>query len=360
MNRIPKAYGKLFLNGIKHPYLYLWDAWSFNENETLHLYCLAVPRFLSDGSELDLYERNNYPFHIRHFSSKDNGNSWKDEGCFLSADEVSKLNFKTIWSGSVMRLSDGRKLVAFTGIENIDSSRNYHQSVALAVSNDGYSVIDNSKKNLSSPSKDWDEIVDKGYYLDKIDNLGSDFGEENGPIMSWRDPFMFFDKKGELNLFWGAKTNPRTGALARVTLEENDGIFKIKKLYPPILVPDADDFTQLEVPKILYDKNKDLYYLIISSCNRLYESQPASEVSKEVRAYKSQNVEGPWVSLGSKILKSENLFGLTVLKEDFKNNRLLCIAPYTENADPDLRLTFPETFYMYLDPLRVEFSKKTD
>lgn len=360
MNNIPKAYETLFLNGIKHPYLYLWDAWSYCESETLHLYCLAVPRFLFDGSELDPNERNNFPFHIRHFSSKDNGNFWSDEGCFLSTDEVSKLNFKTIWSGSVMPLSDGRKLVAFTGIEDIDSSRNYHQSIALAISNDGYSVQDNSIETVSSPSKDWDEIVDKGYYLDRIDNLGSDLGEENGPIMSWRDPFIFYDKNGELNLFWGAKTSPRTAALARATIVENDGVFKINKLYPPISVPDADNFTQLEVPKILYDKDEDLYYLLISTCNRLYENQPTNEVSKEIRVYKSQNVQGPWVALGSKILKDENLFGLTVLKADFKNNRLLCIAPYTENAEPDLRLTFPETFYINLDPFRVEFSKKTD
>jgi hypothetical protein len=170
MNNIPKAYETLFLNGIKHPYLYLWDAWSYCEDETLHLYCLAVPRFLSDGSELDPNERNNFPFHIRHFSSKDNGNSWKDEGCFLSTDEVSKLDFKTIWSGSVKPISDGRKLVAFTGIRSIDSNRNYHQNIALGISNDGYSVQNNSKITLSSPSKDWDEIVDKGYYFDGSSN----------------------------------------------------------------------------------------------------------------------------------------------------------------------------------------------
>ena len=355
MNQIPEAYGKKFENGIRHPYLYLWDSWSYVEENIMHLYCLAISRFKPNGDELEPRERNDFPFHIRHFTSIDDGLCWKDEGCFLKPEDISKLNYRTIWSGCVKPMPNGKKLVAYTGLENIDSQHNYLQNIAIGVSEDGYKVNNIYNQELSSPLRDWKAIVDKGYYFDSVDNLGSNKGEKDGPIMSWRDPFIFYDKDNKLNLFWAAKIGPRVNAMARATLKPNGDFFEIEELHPPITVPDVEKFTQLEVPKVLYDKEKDQYYLIISSCNRLFENQPDSEVSKEVRLYTSKNIAGPWKSLGGKILGEENLFGATVLKTDFKNNRLLCIAPYTENANTNLMLSFAPVFYIYLNPLRVEF-----
>ncbi|RZW46890.1 MAG: hypothetical protein EX263_09050, partial [Flavobacteriaceae bacterium] len=330
MNQIPKAYEAKFENGIQHPELYLWDAWSFVENKVMHLYCLAIPRYKSDGSKLDPSERNDFPFHIRHFTSSNDGLSWKDEGCFFNSIQYSKLNYRTIWSGCVKPMPNGKKLVAYTGIENADLDHKYIQNITLATSDDGHSVNTLVNKVLLSPSRDWKYITDKGFYLDVQDNLGSNQGEEGGPIMAWRDPFIYFDVKGKLNLFLAAKIRPRESALARITMNQREGLFELAELHPPIIVPDVEDFTQLEVPKILFDHDNETYYLIISTCNRLYENQPESEIEKEVRLYKSKNMNGPWVSLGENILNKENLFGLTVLKTDFKNNRLLCMAPYTE------------------------------
>ncbi|WP_299337894.1 hypothetical protein [uncultured Psychroserpens sp.] len=355
MNQITDIYQKNFINGIRHPHLYLWDSWSYVEDNTIHLYCLAISRHKINGEELNPNERNDFPFHIRHFISKDNGISWKDEGCFMSPQDISSLNYRTIWSGSVELLPNGKKLVAYTGLENIDSGRDFLQSIAIGISNNGFTVDSVYDKVLSSPIRDWKEITEKGYYLDIKDQLGSNLGEEGGPIMSWRDPFIFHDKNGELNLFWAAKVKPRVGAIARATLKAVGDFFEIEQLHTPVTVPDKDDFTQLEVPKVLYDDHKDCYYLIISSCNRLYENQPDSEIKKEMRLYTSKHIDGPWTSLGDKILGEEHLFGLTVLRSDFKNNRLLCIAPYTEAADKDLMLSFAPVFYIYLNPLRVEF-----
>lgn len=131
--------------------------------------------------------------------------------------------------------------------------------------------------------------------------------------------------------------------------------YELSKLHPPVRVPDSDEFTQLELPKVLYDKENDLFYLMISTCNRLYEGQSDQEVDKGVRMYKSESIGGPWELLGGKILGSERLFGPTVLSADFKNNRLLCIAPYTDAAERKLSLTFCSPFYVYLDNLTVEF-----
>ena len=70
MNYIPEAYKTEFENGIQHPDLYLWDAWSYAENGLIHLYCLAIPRYTLDVMKIDPRERNNFQFHIRHFTSK--------------------------------------------------------------------------------------------------------------------------------------------------------------------------------------------------------------------------------------------------------------------------------------------------
>lgn len=153
----------------------------------------------------------------------------------------------------------------------------------------------------------------------------------------------------------GGKVSPTTSALVRAELKKDGALYKINKLFPPMTVPDGKEFTQLELPKVLHDKEKGFYYLIISSCNRLYEGQLDQEVDKAVRIYKSNSIDGPWDVLGGKILDSQNLFGPTVLKTDFKNNRLLCIAPYTDAAEDDLSLTFSPVFNLYLDTLRVEF-----
>ena len=356
MPHIPPSYPKKFENGINHPHLFLWDSWSYVEENVIHLYSLAISRLKADGTPLPSGERNSFPFHFRHFSSEDNGKSWKDEGCFLKKGEgTDRHDSRTVWSGSTEVLPDGRKLVAYTGLNVVDTEHLFLQNIALAISSDGYTIAHISDTAISSPKRDYDEITRLGYYLDTPDNLGSNEGEDEGPILAWRDPFIFIDTTGEINLFWAAKVGPLKNAIARAVLTPDGDLFKIAKLFPPVTLPDGHKFTQLELPKIVYDKEKSLYYLMISSCNRLYEGQADSEVDKGVRLYRANAIDGPWEPLGGKLLGEENLFGPTILKTDFKNDRLLCIAPYTEAAEESLRLTFAPVFYIYLDLPRLEF-----
>lgn len=354
MMDIPSPHAYDFENGINHPLLYLWDAWSYIENDTIHLYCLAVSRIKPDGTPLQPIERNEFPFHIRHFTSNNNGLSWKDEGCFLNIDRcASQFECHNIWSGSISNVSTGEKLFAFTSLEQVDDKHQFLQNIALASSKDGYEVDEILNFDLSSPRKDWEYITNKGYYLGKPDLLGSNDGDENGPIMAWRDPFIFLDKNANINLFWGGKVSATRSALVRAELDK--GTYLISKLHEPTIVPDGNEFTQLELPKVVHDEEGGLFYLMISTCNRMYEGQSDDEVDKGVRMYKSESLDGPWISLGKKILGSEHLFGPTVLRTDFQNNRLLCIAPYTDAAEEKLSLTFSSVFYLYLDDLRVEF-----
>ena len=356
---IPLAYDQAFKDGIRHPLLYLWDAWSYCEENIIHLYCLAVNRINESGRVMEPAQRNSFPFHIRHFTSQDDGKTWKDEGCFLKPRlGEGKHDSKTIWSGSVELLPNGKKLVAYTGLYEVDQDHNFLQNIALAISNDGYEINKIADEPLSSPKRDWTIITDQGYYLDLPEKIGHNEGESGGPIMAWRDPYVFIDMHEKIHLFWGAKIGTHQNAMAHALLESDGDMFRIARLYPPTTLPDGANFTQLELPKILYDPEDRLYYLIVSTCNRLFEGQSDEEVDKNVRLYISSSIEGSWEPYGkngSIILGPEHLFGMTVLKADFAKKRLLCIAPYTDAATNQFRLTFSPTFYVNLDPVAVIF-----
>ena len=353
---IPPAFPEVFTNGIAHPLLYLWDSWSYFEDGTYHLYCLALSRAKADGMPLESSDRNVYPFHIRHFTSTDEGVSWKDEGCFLSPEDWRNVSESyTVWSGGIELLPDGNKLAAFTALDKTDAKHPFIQNIGLVVSADGFQLDSEIKTKISSPVKDRKEILDKGYYLGPEAELGNDEGEEGGPILAWRDPFVFVHEDETVSLLWAAKISPLRGAVARAKLKKAGNSYELDELMPAVAMPDKESFTQLECPKVVFDKNSNTYYLLISVCNRVDESQPESEVGKGINVYKSKSIDGPWESCGPKILGDRNLFGPTVLKTDFENDRLLCIAPYTEVAGPVKALTFAPVFYIYLNPLRVAY-----
>ncbi|MFK7937010.1 MAG: hypothetical protein AB8G22_26075 [Saprospiraceae bacterium] len=357
IQNIPVKSDIVFTDGIKHPDLFLWDGWSYYDNEVSHLYCLAVSRYHSDHTPLDPSTRNFHPFHIRHFTSTDEGKTWIDEGCFLKPRlNESKHDSRTIWSGSVEPLPEGRKLVAYTGLQTVDDDHIFLQNIALAVSNDGYTIDSVAEIPLSSPVRDWFEITELGYYLSEPTSIGYKDGENGGPITAWRDPFVYVDSTERIYLFWSAKITSHESAMASALLEPDGALFKMSKLFPPILFPDRAQFTQFELPKIYHNPQESCYYLIGATCNRLYEGQSDAEVGKAIRLYKSATIDGswqPWGIDGSIIFQAENLFGMTVLKTDFANDRLLCISPYTEAASDELQLTFSRTFYIYLNPVRI-------
>jgi hypothetical protein len=136
-------------------------------------------------------------------------------------------------------------------------------------------------------------------------------------------------------------------AIAHARIEERAGQFKLAELYPPILIPDAESFTQLELPKIMYDDIRQQYCLIISTCNRLFEGQSDAEVDKKIRMYESRSIEGPWIAYrgdSELTLSDPHLFGLSVLNADFANRALHCISPYTEAAQADKALSISSMF----------------
>lgn len=350
---------QVFEGAIVHPELYLWDSWSYQEHGTMHLYCLAISRNKPNGEALLPAEKDNYPFHIRHFSSIDQGRRWKDEGCFQQPGQASDgHDGRNVWSGSICLLPTGEKLAGFTGIFEIDDQRRYLQNISLGTSSSGCVAETLLPSPLSCPIRDRQYILSLGYYLDATERLGSNDGEEGGPVMAWRDPFFFVDQDNRINAIWAAKSDPTSGVIAHGLICQTDdrNSYRLEALYPPMSLPDGEDFTQAELPKIYFDEVQCIYYLIVSSCNRHFEDQPDTEVDKTIRLYKSDSMRGPWqIAVGdsSAIKGAEGLFGMTVLATDFPNNRLLCISPRTGADDPAAAFTIGERFFLDLNDATV-------
>ncbi len=333
----------LFSGGIIHPKLWLWDSWCFESNGVLHLYCLALSRKNTNGRDIYPYERNQYPFHIRHFTSDNFGREWKDCGMFQSLS-LSKDSYysRNVWSGSVKPHPNNGCIVAFTGIRLMDSKHDFLQSIGIGFSLDGYRLDSVQESPLSCPLRDYEEIIKTGYYLGDKNKLGANSGEDGGPIMAWRDPFVFIDDKGEIHLFWSAKISARQGAIAHAKIKMKNNEFIIKKLYPPIKLPDGEEITQAEVPKIIYDRDESVYYMLISACDRISEDQPDNEINKTTRLYKSKSLREGWefYKKNTSIIPGlENCFGASIVRTDFDNKKLHLICPITEKAEAKWQLS---------------------
>ena len=360
---IPAPWPELMADGICHPQLYLWDAWSYLEGDDVHLYCLAVNRKLRDGSTLAPQKRNAYQFHIRHFLSVDEGQHWRDCGALQTPGQaVDRHDARNIWSGSVLRLPDGGVLSAYTGIRESGGGMPFVQTLGCAYSADGYSVEPGAQTLLSCPRRDSAMLREAGYYFASDADLGSDKGEEGGPILAWRDPYCFIDTLAQsdradasvISALWAAKADCRRPAIGWGELEKQDDQYKMSKILPPITLPDDNLYSQIECPKVIFDTVNQRYLLLVATATRFSEDQPDSEISKKIRLYYSVTLSGPWHMAGteqSDIAGLDNLFGMEVIRADFVRGALLCMAPYTEMAGPEKMLGFAPPFWLDITQL---------
>ena len=353
---IPAPYPELFCDGISHPELHLWDAWSYSCNQGLHLYCLAVSNKDRYGHIYPPHLRNQKSFHIRHFFSEDSGGSWRDLGCFQQARVGQNLfDSRSIWSGSILALADGRQLTAYTGIREQGSALTFQQSLGLSISTNWMTTIPGSQQVLSDPLNEWQTITQNGYFLGEYNSLGHKDGESGGSILAWRDPFLLLHG-GVIHMYWCAKTGYRTPALGHAVLQESESGFSISKMYPPVAMPDGNEFTQLELPKVIFDEVHECFLLIVSSCNRMHEQQSDKDADKRMRLYKSKSLNGPWHKFGHKgstlKLAEPHMFGITIIKSDLRSEKLNYVAPYTEDAGEEKFLTLSKTYFLDIGEIR--------
>ncbi len=345
--------GACFRHGIQHPQWYLWDAWSFWHENTLHLYCLALARQAANGDIIDPTKRNDHRFHVHHFLSTDNGNSWVDGGIFQQPGEaVDGHDSRNVWSGSVWANEDGDIWVGYTGIQLPAPERPFLQclAVAPAASPDKVSAADG--KVLACAHADYGTICAKGYFMDRRDRLGHVAGEPGGAILAWRDPFIF-QHKAETYVVFAAKAAPTVPAMGVLKLQSSDPLGPLD-LMPPIVLPDADKFTQFEVPKIYPVDDGRKLLMVCATTDRKTEEQPDEEVQTLIRLYFSESIDGPWMMAGTEtsvLGNAENLFGATVITLDERNKQLVLMAPYTLAVGDALGLTFAPPFTVPIDKL---------
>lgn len=342
-----------FRNGIRHPDLWLWDAWTVDRGDTLALFTLALARRNRKGEPIRPSERNDYPFHIRRFESRDSGASWRDCGAYLSPSTAAGgVMAHNVWSGSGTMFED-RLLFGFTGVRKPGPRRSFLQSICVLPSSpDGAPPDPTDTIVISDPEADYDSIGDAGYYLGPRDSLGDDRGEEGGPILAWRDPYLLVTNDGAIDAFWAAKISATTPAVAHARLTFNGGEIHCE-LLAPIALPDSDEYTQAEVPKVYRDPLGAGYLLLLSTCNRLREDQSDNEVSKELRLYRAPEPEGPWRPYrgeGGVIPGVEHLFGGAFASFDKLARSAALVAPYTEMADEDKQLSFAPIISIDVDP----------
>ncbi len=341
---VPGPSDTLFTGAIRHDQLWLWDSWTLREGDTLHLYCLALSRRGHDGAPILPPQRNDHGFHVRHFVSPDGGTHWRDLGSVLEPGRAGDgADARNVWSGSVTRLGDGLVAFGYTGLREAGAGRRFLQTICAGLGGDPDRMDRAPAAAISCPLRDYEMIRDAGYYLSPLNELGADGGEEGGPIMAWRDPFLLEDEGGVLHAFWSAKLAPTRPTIAHAILARRGDDIVLDRLLAPIALPDSEAFTQAEVPKIYLDRPSGQYLLLISGCDRMFEGQPDSDVSQQQRLYRADSLDGPWHGAldGESVLGGLNgLFGSSLIGHDLSAGRIEVLGPFTENAGLPLQLTF--------------------
>ena len=355
MAPIPPARETVFTGGIDHPDLWLWDSWTMHEpGGEWHLYCLALSKADSDGAAIMPPQRNDFTFHVRHFLSGNSGRSWRDMGAVMQPRQVADgADGRNVWSGSTLRLDKETVAFGFTGVRDSGTDRRFLQSICVATGTGPGRADRMPETALSCPHRDYESIVSMGYYLGPRETLGSNDGEEGGPIMAWRDPFLFTGPDGQLHAVWSAKLSPTVPAIAHARLERDGGRFKLAQLYAPIELPDAHLMTQAEVPKIYSDPVSGDFLLLVSACDRRYEGQPDRELSHIHRLYRSPDLHGRWTCFdrgGSALPGLEGLFGASLVAHDAPTGRFSVLGPYTENAGHKKQLKFADIIEVQVQP----------
>jgi hypothetical protein len=343
----PPPAEEIFTGGIIHPSVYIWDAWMFAEGREWNLYTLASPRALYVDLGLDLAVFRDYlPHHWRRFVSDDAGKTWRDDGAVMMPRlETDYFDSRSIWTGSVLK-HDGCYLAGYTGIRNTgDDNRPKLQALGLAVSDDKRDFRPLTEEPLSCPLRDYEAIRDMSYYLGPRDTLGNNDGEEGGPILAWRDPWLVKDRNGTVHMLWGAKSTfagRQEPVVGHGVLENISGRPRLK-LLSPIFLPDAENFTQIEVPQIRYNERHGLYVMMISTTNKTPD-RPPQEYIFTLRFYVSERLNGGWRPVRVRDITAEKrypgiFFGLRE-REDGKICAFYNI-PFGDNCAENLRHSLP-------------------
>ncbi|NIB41529.1 family 43 glycosylhydrolase [Pseudomaricurvus alkylphenolicus] len=271
---------------------WVWDFWFAKDGEDYHLFYLQADRALEDP------ELRHWNVSIGHAVSTDL-NDWKVLPDAIAPSPVPEgsqgmipADSCTTWTGCVIQ-HDGTWYMYYTGSSKAEDG--LVQRVCLATSNDLMAW----EKHPANPLVELDERWYDGLNLERWHDA------------SWRDPWVMKDP---------ASDRYHMLVTCRANRGENDGRGAIGyaqsknlidwEVKEPFLAPGS--YGEMEVPQV--EKIGRHYYLFCSVSERFTSKQQRALLAEEplngVIYYMSENLEGPYKSVGSGYLYADAQFSL--------------------------------------------------
>lgn len=346
----PPAVDTVFIGLINHPTIYIWDAWVWEEKGQLNLYTLASPRAFYESGDVDIQtQRDHLPHHWRQFFSTDGGLSWHDLGPVFAprVGDADVHDSRSIWTGSVLPYQQ-ELLATFTGIRQTTNDYPFIQSIGLAkFDKESKKFVRLSNEALTCPLRDYDLIRSKGYHLAALDQIGKDEPEEGGfCITAWRDASMVIDQQQQIHLLWSAKSSTRSPHEAVIGhgILHNPLTDPKLELLEPIYLPESQEFTQAEVPQILWVPELDHYILMVSTTNSSPQQAP-EDFRSNVFLYLSKTIEGDWQKIDNLLTEQDHRYPGVLVSAAYRPESSELVvrftAPNDRSAAKDLIHTMP-------------------
>lgn len=201
---------------------WVWDFWYARDGDLHHLYYLFAETKLGDP---DLRHRN---ARVGHASSTDL-HSWTDHGTVLEPGSSGAADASATWTGSIVRMPDGRWRMFYTGalFPSTDSNANV-ETIMSATSSDLHSWT----------KDDWTLSADPRWYEKITDGT---WHEE-----AWRDPWVWRDPDGLWQMYVTSRSNAGPGRDRGVIGHAVSADLTEWRVQPALTCPGAG-FAHLEV-----------------------------------------------------------------------------------------------------------------
>src|SRR5690606_13883893 len=102
------------------------------------------------------------------------------------------------------------------------------------------------------------------------------------------------------------------------------------ELLPPVTFPDGAEFTQAEVPQVLYHPVQKTFYMVVSTTNRTDNAQLDKDLDLTARLYTAKTLNSPWQYAGRLIRREEKRYPAVLVgfDDNGRGPNLLFTGPY--------------------------------
>jgi len=206
---------------------WVWDFWLADDSEHYHMFYLHAPKALGNP---DLRHRN---ARIGHATSTDLA-TWTDHGRIFEPGPAGSFDSTANWTGSVVRASDGRWYLYYTGSRFLSPDSNANvETIGLAVSDDLHAWT-----KLPGPIA----TADARWY--------ETLGTSSWPEEAWRDPWVFQGADGAWHMLITARANHGEVMERGVVGHAVSADMRNWDVGPPLSAIGAG-FSHIEVPQIV-------------------------------------------------------------------------------------------------------------